>query len=127
MPFRLPYRIRQSSSLALHLHAGHTVVTRFRTHGAHLKLDAHRTGLFKHEYCVDMVACSERLLQTHKHDVERAGFELDRVTRLNFLALLDWSHLRYTVLHLHRVNLESGSAVRGTTDQPIGSGSSVFD
>src|SRR5215831_7957875 len=99
-------RIWQSSSLALHLHAGHTV-GRFPAHGAHLILDAHRAGLFKHECCVDVVACSEGLLQTNKHDVERAGFELDRVTRLNFQALLDRSHLRDTVLHLHLVNLKS--------------------
>ena len=70
----------------LHFHAGHTVVARFPTHGAHLVLDAHRAGLFKHERCVDAVACSERLLQTNKHDVQRAGFELDGVARLDFQA-----------------------------------------
>src|SRR5215813_5693985 len=46
--------------------------------------DTRRTGLFKHECCVDVVACSEGLLQTHKHDVERAGFWVDRVTRVYF-------------------------------------------
>src|SRR6516165_1735903 len=40
---------------------------------------------------------------------------------------LDRSHLRDAVLHLHLVNLESGSGVRGAADQPIGHGTSIFD